>query len=285
MACAGHLLGMQHHQAALIPCTKLPVPALVPPLRHALVRLFERCQWLQRLALMPAGSQQEPSCLAFEVLFALAAHCGDLRQLKLSEELLPVSCCGLYSCACHGRNVAPAAVHGWPGPHALRGGSKLGLLAAHVAIHWSLQCWQHQVPSVCHAVAAGCSARRRSLQVAGLDDSCLAPVAAGCPLLQHLELVQLEVGDALLGLLAQHCRGLQVLRLEQTYASDAGVAAVVEVRGMHGLPACCTSRSAEQGACRRSACLDAVLASVAGAVSSQHQPVCCQHITSLHQAH
>ncbi len=52
--------------------------------------LFERCQWLQRLALMPPGSQQEPSCLAFEVLFALAAHCGDLRQLRLSEELLPV---------------------------------------------------------------------------------------------------------------------------------------------------------------------------------------------------
>jgi hypothetical protein len=103
---------------------------------------------------------------------------------------------------------------------------------------------------VCHAVIAGCSARCCCcLQVAGLDDSCLAPVAAGCPLLQHLELVQLEVGDALLALLAQHCRGLQVLRLEQTYASDAGVAAVVEVRCMHVrpacLPACCALGSAE----------------------------------------
>ncbi len=69
-------------------------------------------------------------------------------------------------------------------------------------------------------------------QVASLDDSCLAPVVAGCPELEQLELVQLEVGDALLALLAQHCSGLQVLRLEQTYASDAGVAAVVKV-GMH----------------------------------------------------
>jgi hypothetical protein len=64
------------------------------------------------------------------------------------------------------------------------------------------------------------------LRVSVLDDAALILLVRGCSQLQELELVQVEVGDPLLKVIATHGRQLQRLRLEQTYVGDTGVAAL-----------------------------------------------------------